>query len=254
MRKFILSFAFLLFTHNAFAAEFLNGPKGVGIEIVGEIQKGDAAKLANFILKDGNMSAFLSMVFLDSPGGDVQEALKMSEILDVGFTQTVIEKDATCASACVYLWAAGSVRLMVGQLGLHRLTTATASIDIRKTERATQKPATTVDAFLTKMGIPRKILEKMNETSSSDIYLIDPTWLAEEDLLNAVSYRPTFVDVSTRFCGADPWVRALAKGKRVDAAVAMEWGTCIDDVRVKNQELNFKKILSTVIKAAQGGK
>lgn len=254
MRKFILSFAFLLFTSNTFAAEFLNGPKGIGIEIIGEIQKGDTTKLANFLLKDGNMSAFLSIVFLDSPGGDVQEALKMSEILDIGFTQTVISKDATCASACVYLWAAGSMRHMVGQLGLHRLTTATPTIDIRKTEKATQKPASTVDSYLTKMGIPRKILEKMNETSSSDIYLIDAAWLANEDLLNAVSYRPTFVDVSTRFCGADPFMRALARGKKVDAVAAMEWGTCIDDVRVKNQEINYKKILSAIVKAAQGGK
>jgi ATP-dependent protease ClpP protease subunit len=241
-------------TANTFAAEFLNGPKGIGIEIIGEIEKGDAAKLANFLLKDGNMRAFLSIVFLDSPGGDVQEALKLSEILDVGFTQTVVSKDATCASACVYLWAAGSVRHVAGQLGLHRLTTATPSLDIRKTEKATQKPANVVDSYLTKMGMPRKILEKMNETSSSDIFIVDTTWLANEDLLNAVSYRPTFVDVSTRFCGADPFIRALARGKKVDSSAAMEWSMCIDDVRVKNQEINYKNILSTVLKAAQGGK
>lgn len=250
MRRTILLFILSLVAASSNAAEFSIAPNGVGMEINGEIQKGDATKLANFILKDGGMNAFLKTVYLNSPGGDVREALKMSEILDIGFTQTIVSKGALCASACVYLWASGSVRYPIGNIGLHRLTTANPSFDVRKTEQATSKPSKDVDSYLLRMGMPRKILEKMNETSSSDLYLIDAAWLANEDLLNAVTYRPTFLDVSTKFCGPDPYATILSKGKKLNEETAQEWNECVEKIRQKNQDLYLKKILDTVFKYA----
>ena len=57
---------------------------------------------------------------LSSPGGLVYEALQMAGILNDKKINTYIPKRASCASACTFLFFAGSKRQSDGQLGVHQ--------------------------------------------------------------------------------------------------------------------------------------
>jgi hypothetical protein len=92
------------------------------IELRGRIQEGDAAKLESLLLSDefeGGMPTWLALdaspqgekiishaLCLDSPGGDLSEALKIARTLDY---PTVVRRDAQCLSACAFLFLSGSL-------------------------------------------------------------------------------------------------------------------------------------------------
>lgn len=61
-----------------------------GIHIDGQIVKGDARKLALYLtdsVEHGERyRLFLFAVWLNSPGGDVEEAMKIARLVEQGFT------------------------------------------------------------------------------------------------------------------------------------------------------------------------
>lgn len=59
------------------------------------------------------------------------------------------------------------------------------------------------------LGTPHEILDKMNATSPAELFLISPRWLAEQELLTAVSYRPGFIDEAQVQCGPGPFEAAM---------------------------------------------
>jgi hypothetical protein len=88
----------------------------------GEILAGDAARLEaalNLVTRDSRGNKIL---FLNSPGGMVQEALMMSRIIETNRVTTVVPPGYVCASACAQiLFIAGAFRMVIdgGKLGLH---------------------------------------------------------------------------------------------------------------------------------------
>ncbi|WP_246205853.1 hypothetical protein [Microvirga arsenatis] len=90
--------------------------------LTGPIERGDAEKLS------GNLSGLplwphgASVLLLDSPGGSVGEALRISKLLDDNPVHTVIPKGAKCASACAsIIFIAGKFRTVEegGLFGQH---------------------------------------------------------------------------------------------------------------------------------------
>lgn len=76
-------------------------------------------------------SISLRILDIDSPGGDVDKAMKAGDaIADSGWGIWVQEK-ARCLSACVLLLAAGSNRSITGTVGIHRLFPVTSSANTR---------------------------------------------------------------------------------------------------------------------------
>lgn len=232
------------------AAQFTVGKHGFGLLISGPIQRGDYAKLGTYALSTKGRNALLNAVFLDSPGGDVGEALKIANLLDQSFANTFVDKDAVCASSCFLIWAAGSIRNLSGRLGVHRITLSSSDVDVNKTDKVVRPASQSVESFLIRMGMPRKILDKMNETSSSDIFIVDNRWLFNEDIWSAVQYRPTFIDTATKKCGNDPHTAGIRSNILVDREIALKWMTCVDGVRSDNQQIHLKEIVSLIIDAS----
>jgi hypothetical protein len=119
-------------------------------------------------------------ILLSSPGGDLNQAIIMGEIIrSRGLVTAVGTVDASghirpsyCASACVLVYAGGKVRIGLegSMLGVHRFVALTPGGD----PVATQRTAGTVLSYLTKMGASSAVVEAMSATS-------DIRWLGAKE-------------------------------------------------------------------------
>ena len=123
------------------------------------------------------------IVLMSSPGGDLNQAAIMGEVIrSRGLVTAVGIADASgrvkpsyCASACVLIYAGGKTRFGVpgSGLGVHRFTTKKA-IDDPVAEA--QKISGAVLGYMTKMGVSASVVQAMSETR-------DIRWLAPKEAL-----------------------------------------------------------------------
>ena len=120
-------------------------------------------------------------VVMSSPGGNLNQAMVMGEIIrSRGLATAVGVVDASnhirpsyCASACVLVYAGGKTRFGVegSALGVHRFVTSTPGSDpVAEAQRTTG----TVLSYMTKMGVSASVVEVMSETR-------EVRWLAPQD-------------------------------------------------------------------------
>lgn len=110
-------------------------------------------------------------VLLSSPGGDLNQAVIMGEIIRsrglvtaVGVADTAGRvRPAYCASACVLVYAGGKTRYGIegSMLGVHRFVTTAAVPD---PVADTQRVAGLVLGYMTKMGVSSAVVEAMSQT------------------------------------------------------------------------------------------
>ena len=118
-------------------------------------------------------------VLLSSPGGDLQQAAIMGEIIRSHGLATAVGiaddsgrvRPAYCASACVLVFAGGKPRYGVAgsRLGVHRFFT-TGPVDDPVAD--TQRTAGLVLGYFTKMGVSSTVVEAMSQTR--DVRWLDP--------------------------------------------------------------------------------
>lgn len=229
---FIFSASFLLAVPAA-SAEFSLFRSGV--QMKGTIVKGDYKKLATFI-RDSHFGEFTERFFLDSNGGDVVEAMKIANLVNKMYGHTVVKTAGNCFSACAVIWAGGVVRTIgeEGRLGLHRISLVSDEPSVSKTEQKIRPVADSVESFLLRMGIPRRLLDKMNETSSTDLFLIDTRWLQNEELYLPMTYSPIFVDVAQKRCGTNPLIGFFKSNQKLLDPTKLEfWNICLNHERFR---------------------
>ena len=120
-------------------------------------------------------------VLLSSPGGELNQAVIMGEIIRfLGLATAVGVADASghvrpayCASACVLVYAGGKTRYGVqgSMLGVHQFE---ATTPMRDPVADTQRTAGMVLSYVTKMGVSSAIVEAMSETR-------DVRWLGTKE-------------------------------------------------------------------------
>lgn len=142
----------------------------------GEIRAGDYEKVRAFV--SANSSTLVSF-WLNSPGGSVEEALKIGRLFRKYLVQTAVPLDegpacnyssCNCVSACALIWFGGVAR--VGIVGLHRYTFANDAFKrLSAADASTEYRQGWADilAYLTEMEVPNSIIEAMASTSSNDI-------------------------------------------------------------------------------------
>lgn len=111
-------------------------------------------------------------VLLSSPGGDLNQAVIIGEIIrSRGLVTAVGVADASgrirpsyCASACVLAYAGGKIRVGIegSMLGVHRFVTSAPGGD---PVAETQRTAGMVLSYMTRMGVSSAVVEAMSETS-----------------------------------------------------------------------------------------
>ena len=128
------------------------------------------------------------VVLLSSPGGNLNQALIMGEIIRArGLATAVGTADASgriarsyCASACVLAFAGGNPRYGVegSVLGVHRFVTTSPSPD---PVADAQQITGAVLSYMTKMGVASSVVEAMSETR--DIRWLEPAEAAKMRLV-----------------------------------------------------------------------
>jgi hypothetical protein len=111
------------------------------------------------------------VILLSSPGGDLNQALIMGEVIrSRGLVTAVGVADASgrirpsyCASACVLVYAGGKTRYGIegSGLGVHRFVTSAPG---RDPVAETQRTAGMVLSYVTRMGVASSIVAAMSET------------------------------------------------------------------------------------------
>jgi hypothetical protein len=111
------------------------------------------------------------VVLMSSPGGDLNQAMIMGEVIrSRGLATAVGVADSSgrirpsyCASACVLVYAGGKPRFGIegSTLGVHRFVTSTPG---RDPVADTQRTAGMVLSYMTKMGVSSSVVEAMSET------------------------------------------------------------------------------------------
>jgi hypothetical protein len=136
------------------------------------------------------------LVLLSSPGGDLGQSVIMGEVIRArGLVTAVGTIDAagqirpgSCASACVFVYAGGTVRYDIGgsRLGVHRFTTSgTGGGDpVADTQRVTGL----VLSYLKRMGVSASLVEAMSATS--DIRWLDSRETTAMNLVTAATRGP----------------------------------------------------------------
>lgn len=144
----------------------------VMIRAVGEIVPGDDKRLRAMIADIGE-GRHVYGVSLDSLGGNVIEAERLALTISEDKLVSVVPSEATCASACFLLFAAGQPRFVgVGaRIGVH-------SVSVAGRENLDALASTTLLARdAAAYGVPPNILGKMVQTLPGQI-----AWLSATDL------------------------------------------------------------------------
>lgn len=136
--------------------------------VSGKIEPGDSEKILAFLLRvDGSASSTLpiriGIAYLDSPGGNVVEAMKIGRILRGRQIGTFVTSDSYCASACVLLLAAGVHRAAAGPVEIHSFYSPgfLGTGDFAGASRQYDALARAVDEYLREMRVPRALLDEM---------------------------------------------------------------------------------------------
>ena len=129
------------------------------------------------------------VILLSSPGGDLNQAIIMGEIIRSRGLVTAVGvagapghiKPSYCASACVLVYAGGKTRYGVegSALGVHRFVTTSPG---RDPVAETQRTAGLVLSYMTRMGVSSSVVEAMSETG-------DVRWLGirEASAMNLIT-------------------------------------------------------------------
>lgn len=112
------------------------------------------------------------IVALNSVGGSVQAALLIAEEIYARGMSTVIPREASCDSACSFIFFAGRGRLVVGSLGVHQVSGSTDISDA-------QLNLSDVLELLSKYGVAQPVITKMLRTPPNEIYTFSKSEIAE---------------------------------------------------------------------------
>lgn len=181
------------------------------ILLSGEIQKGDAEKLVKLIVKSHPLALRL---ILDSPGGDVEESLRIASLVKALHMNTVVGEGGICASACFFIFLAGDHRLALGILvagdakitstvsgyiGLHRPHLESnqakeySSSDAEMLQHGIMQK---ISEYLRNEDVPQHLIDLMMSRPSNDIY-----WMTQNDIDQLGEYRPSLEELLISRCG-----------------------------------------------------
>ena len=169
------------------------------VSLKGEIMPGDAAKLLNFYTKDVRgyqrthqsdkdwedysqsrvESQFILFgdVHISSPGGNVNEAIKIGKILRSAMARVFVGDGETCVSSCFLIYASVPERQVLpgGRLGIHRPyfnKEHYVAVLPEKLQSAHAELEKMMSDFLKGASVPGYLIDLMFSRSSLDIYML----------------------------------------------------------------------------------
>lgn len=155
----------------------VDGAKTVLLE--GAIEVGDSARFATYLEERGNLP---EQIALHSPGGSVSDALEIGRAIRDAALPTMMQEGAACFSACPYILAAGTERLVSrkAMVGVHQhyfgeSTLLPAFVAVESIQFGQGE----VLDYLGSMGIDLRLSAKAMQTPPDNIYILVETELTE---------------------------------------------------------------------------
>lgn len=203
MRSLLL--ALMIWSGSAVGAEIgpsvlASGRPISGVLIEGTIAVGDFAKFEAILLRRSNADP----IWLASPGGDLSEAMKIGQLirelkLSVEAPKESLEffpllrdkRNAVCASACFFVYAAGVYR-SGSALGLHRPYFSREFYAARTLDDAAKSQAVAFGyaaEYLRNMGIEAGIVDRIPSIAANDIL-----WLNEDQIKGLSGFIPIYAE------------------------------------------------------------
>lgn len=170
---------FFLGSGRVLAADFRvmqnNEEPGVPILYVsGVIERGDTDELVKYLRSDPDISLLINDVWLNSPGGNLVEAMKLGSLLETLGLSAMVPNGARCASACFFVWVGASGRVALGELVIHRpyFDMSGSSASASDYEQAYRDASESAYKYLRQRNVPTSLIEVMMRVSSSDGYTL----------------------------------------------------------------------------------
>jgi hypothetical protein len=152
-----------------------NAEPGVPILYVsGIIERGDTDKLTQYLRSDLDRAPLINDVWLNSPGGNLAEAMRLGALMErLGHT-AVVPTGARCASACFFVWIGASGRFARGDLVIHRpyFDMDESSSSASGYEQAYREASESAHSYLRQRNVPSYLIELMMKVSSVEAYTL----------------------------------------------------------------------------------
>jgi len=245
--RFLLAILFVFYS-SAHALEITKNEQN-HIVLEGKVERGDYAKLSLYLRnKYTSLPFVLNKIILNSPGGDVAEALLISNLIKTASGFTKVPEGGVCFSACFIIWSGGVMREVEkdAKLGVHRMTLSNENASVLKAEKIIKPLSNAVESYLLDVGIPRVIVDKMNETPPSDLFLMDLKWLMRNNLDYATNFSPYFIDVAEKKCGENAYVKFRKGDSSITGIELGQWMTCVNEFRKQNAMDNFVEFINLI--------
>lgn len=154
------------------------------IDIKGDITWGDADR---FYELAGSVEK--AIVFLESPGGLVEEGLSIgAEIAQRGFT-TIVAPNAQCYSICAVIWVSGEKRFMDRSsiIGVHAAYRDEAMKDGSTLSVESGRANAEIGSYLTHIGLSREAIRYFTTKGPDDFLPVTPEWAQRLDIDVAIT-------------------------------------------------------------------
>ncbi len=164
----------------------------------GKIESGDADKLLGLMILN-QRNSYRSVV-LNSPGGDVEEAIKVADLIKQLALTTKVANQGVCASACFFVWLSGDQRLAgvsgkhIGRIGLHRPYQSNPSNNKSSIDKQIVIQQI-VSKYMQEQLVPTRLIDAMMNKPSNDLY-----WLKMADLDEIGEYQPGTEELYIKKC------------------------------------------------------
>lgn len=137
----------------------------------GEIIEGDADTLKAAIKSANDVGRLVANIRLNSEGGNLLEGVKLADAVRFAKISTNVGSNATCASACFLIFAAGQTKFAnyTARIGVHGASDKTGA------ETVQSGAATVSMARVAKdLGVPPAIVGRMVVTPPGEMVWLDP--------------------------------------------------------------------------------
>ena len=161
-----------------------------------EIQKNDSFELRKLMRNES-----IDTIVLSSPGGSVYEGLQVAAIINDNALKTYIPEvgvdgEGSCASACSFMFFAGSERVVHGNLGVHQFYSNNKSRDAATSivEQGTQYTVSEIIGFLNVFNVPPWVYEKMFQ--QAEMYFFDDDELSKLQYINDAEHQIDYAKIN----------------------------------------------------------
>lgn len=138
----------------------------------GEINVGDLERWVIPAFKNAKGKKY---IFLNSPGGDVEEAMKIGRYFKKNEFSVSVAYGDSCYSSCVFLLAGGVDRHAVGKVGVHRpyFGSLDKSLSTSQIKEFREKINLNLKSYLTEMDINPSLVEVMNSYPPENMKILN---------------------------------------------------------------------------------